>query len=202
MNNAYLIFGTFSLMTKAHLEMGLLIKRNYIFDNNDIFYIPAPKTYIEGYKKDIFHISDEKRVEILKNTVEPFGMKVSTVEIDGVVSGYTYDTVEYFKKQYDNVYICVGQDVLEDMINWEKGLELMKENSFIIYSRGEVKKNDYTYIRLLTLKDILVLDNQYNGYSSSLAKVKYYNKDFRSLMDIVVPETYIYLMEVYKNEQI
>lgn len=192
-----LIFGTFSLVTKAHLAMGLKAKEEY--PNAAICYVPAPMSYIKGWNKDIIAIDDNKRVELLKQAVTPFDFHVSTIEIDGEVSGYTYDTVEYFKKKkhFDEVIVTIGMDNVEKIIDWEKGLELAQENTFLIFTRG--MKFNVNALKLL--KEAKVIDfNEYSTFSSSVAKICYFNKDYFSLMEIVTPEVYMYLMEEYNDK--
>lgn len=191
-----LIFGTFSLFTKAHLAMG--IKAKELYPDATIYYVPAARSYIDGYNKDIIDIDDKKRIELLQQAIKPFGFRVSTAEIDNTVSGYTYDTVEYHKYWFGgskiDIIVSIGMDNVEHLIDWNKGVELARENNFLVFTRGE--KYNADALKLLKSAEVVNFE-EYAKYSSSAAKLAYFNKDYVSLMNIVVPNVYMYLTEEY-----
>lgn len=189
-----LIFGTFSLFTKAHLAMGLKAKE--AFPDASITYVPAAKHYIEGYNKDIIDIDDKTRIDLLEKAVKPYGFKVSRVEIDGETDGTTYATANYFKGHGIDVIVSIGMDNVENIIEWTNGVELAKNNEFLVFTRGKSFNSDaFKFLKKATV----VPFEEYEQYSSTAAKLAYYNKDYLKLMDIVVPEVYVYLMEEYNN---
>ena len=198
MKNVILVFGTFNPITKAHLELG--ITASNVIPNSDIYYIPTNINFMKDWKvidKDRL-FSDEIRIKLLKDTVEPFGFFVNTLEIDGIVDGRTYNTVKFFKNNfgYDNLYICCGYDKLEELEKWYKSDKLVSENKFLVFSRNNKSlyncKNEFIlkYLdRFIEIANKLDLQD----ISSTTVRYYYFNNEIDKLRDLVTEPVYNYL---------
>jgi nicotinate (nicotinamide) nucleotide adenylyltransferase len=136
---AVLIFGSFNPITKAHIDIGLQAQKQ--FPHSDIIYIPAKDTFLKNWK----HLDSENtldtstRLSLIIQSVQPYNFKVSTIELEGLVDGRTYNTVEYFKQTYANVIICMGADKLCELDKWYNNEKLVSENKFMITTRNNTK---------------------------------------------------------------
>lgn len=129
-----LIFGSFNPPTIAHVKMYDAVKE---FDADlDICYVLSNEKYYMGYKHSKSYTSMDIRMHLLSGAVAKPSL-YSTVEKDINPEGKTYLTVEHFKKHYTDVYICLGEDNLNDLHNWFNAENLVKENKFLIFTRGD-----------------------------------------------------------------
>lgn len=75
------------------------------------------------------------------------------------MSTKTYDVINHFKKIYpDNeYYIICGDDMYNQISEWYKGDEILKENKFIIFSRDNkniIYNDNIKYINIDGFEDI------------------------------------------------
>lgn len=137
MKIATLIIGTFNPVTNAHLKLGHIARKKDA--NSDIFFVPSKGSFIHNYKgyedKDI--LSDEIRIKLLREAVEPYGYNVMLEELNGTLDGRTYNTVNYVKNDlnYDIVNIVVGSDKKDEIAFWYRGNDLIKIANFIVVER-------------------------------------------------------------------
>lgn len=133
-----LLFGTFNPFTNAHLNIGVLAKEKY--PDYDIFYVPAKAHFMTSYKglSDSNIFPEEKRLECIRGAVSDFAdFDVSDIEIKGLVDGKSINTVDYFKKvlNYTDVVLCFGTDKVNELEDWYRGRELVRDNKFLIVTR-------------------------------------------------------------------
>lgn len=145
-----LIFGTFNPTTNAHINMAKVIHEKV--PAADIIYVPAKKRFLESWKGlGTEHIlQDKDRCSLLKEALEELTYAaVSTVEIDGLTDGKTYNTLRYFRETcgYSKLFLCFGTDKVAELERWYMGREMIAENSFLILTRDEALEavmTDYT----------------------------------------------------------
>jgi nicotinate (nicotinamide) nucleotide adenylyltransferase len=132
-----IIGGSFNPPTIAHLELANTVKNNV---NADIvLMIPTKASYMQKWKQyqnsDI--LSDDIRIKALM-AMENNWLKVELCELEGIVSGSSFDTIEYIKKKYhsNNVYFAIGSDKLEEIPRWYNSDGLLKRNKFIVVQRN------------------------------------------------------------------
>lgn len=123
--------GSFNPPHKMHKAIGeYLIKNDYV---DKVIYVPTTINY--KYKNNL--VSDAMRLKMLSLMLESnTNMEVSDYELRKGKS-YTYDTLKYFKKIYhsDQVYFICGADNISYVDKWKKGIELLKEQKFIVLKR-------------------------------------------------------------------
>lgn len=184
---AVLIGGTFNPFTNAHREMALAIRRAY--PEVTIVYVPSNLRYIAGWKdlpsEDVF--SGEGREEVIEKSIADIpGCLVSDMESSGALSGKSYDTVHYFKQQYDHVCLCIGYDKLEEFGKWYQVSELVDEiDQLFLFTRGKGLK-DCSSDYILSIQDkITEIDFDYPEVSSSLVRELYAQGDLEAIQELV-----------------
>lgn len=142
--SAILLFGTFNPVTNAHLELGR--RASAFVKEADVYYVPASGKFLRDWKmldeSSVF--SEEDRLFLLQRAVEPYGFFVSDLEVKGVVSGKTYDTITYFKTNYEyhEIYVVIGSDKLKEIGTWVKAKQLLSENNFLVFDRSGDKTEE------------------------------------------------------------
>lgn len=167
------IGGTFNPPTLAHID---LAKRAKTHVNADlVILVPTKSDYMKSWKKyqnsDIY--PDELRVETIKSC-ETEWLKIDTCEIDGVVSGKSYDTLQYIKNKYrtDDVYFAVGTDKLNEIPRWAKSTLFLSTEKFIVMQRNNddinsIIENNKKLKRYSSAFTICPADKKYQWFSST-----------------------------------
>lgn len=198
--NVILVFGTFNPVTCAHINLSHIAKKK--IENSDVYYVVSKSEFLSSWKKyDKNEImSDDDRLRLLKESIKDIkDVYVSDIEISGLVDGKTINTVSYFKNElsYENVYLIFGTDKLSEFHTWYKGMELIRDNKFLIIQRDdddfELKMTEYTnkYRDNFILLD---LDNEYKYISSTKVRNAYLSKDFDALINMVPAPVYNYFL--------
>lgn len=132
-----IIGGSFNPPTIAHLVLANITKT--MVNADLVLLIPARLSYMAEWKKyqnsDI--LSDDIRIQAL-TTLENDWMKIDRCELDGTVSGTSYDTLAYIKDKYhtQQVYFAIGSDKLEEIPRWYNSEQLLKDNKFVVIKRN------------------------------------------------------------------
>ena len=193
---AILLFGTFNPFTMAHLHMGLTLKSEY--SDADIIYVPSTDRFIEDWKKygeeDIFVA--EQRVKLIEDAIcDSLDFYVSRVEIDGISNGKTYNTVACIKEEYDEVYISMGMDKLEELSTWYRAEELVKENRFIMFTRNQQQFFLTDFIRPYADRFTVLEDRMgiYDGISATMVRDAYRENRLEEVKWMLPENVYLYL---------
>ena len=82
-------------------------------------------------------LSDDIRMQALES-LENEWLKIERCELDGNVSGTSYDTLNYIKNKYQTqrVYFAIGSDKLDEIPRWYNSEDLLRENKFIVIQRN------------------------------------------------------------------
>lgn len=194
-----LIFGTFNPITKAHINMAYLAKQK--FPKADITFIPSSEEYLRDYKKydkkDIF--SNDQRIEMINRAIDSKDkVMYSRCEMDWKVPGDTYSTVQYMKKFYKKVVICIGADNLNSLFLWDNAKKLIKQNKFLIIERNDIDYNE-NVLNILDKygKHFMFVKNQYGNISSTSIRNAFHNNRLDEVKDYLDKTTYNYLKGIY-----
>lgn len=172
--------GSFNPPHKMHLKMALeLLEKDYI---DKVIYVPTGSKYV--YKNNL--LPDKNRYEMLKLMIkDDERFLVSDFELKER-NVYTYETLEHFKKIYpdDVIYFVCGADNLSYVDKWMNGLELLKNNKFIVVRRDtddiDELLNKFNEYR----NNIIVSDVLPNELSSTLIREKIVNgEDVEAYLD-------------------
>ncbi|WP_373261885.1 nicotinate (nicotinamide) nucleotide adenylyltransferase [Hungatella hathewayi] len=132
-----IIGGSFNPPTNAHMMLAEITKKK--INASYVLFVPAKISYMMEWKKyqnsDI--LSDDIRMQALES-LENEWLKIERCELDGVVSGTSYETLNYIKNKYQTqwVYFAIGSDKLEEIPRWYNSEQLLKENKFIVIQRN------------------------------------------------------------------
>ena len=165
--------GTFNPPTLAHISLAEHIRNQLNADL--VVLIPSKTSYMKSWKKyqnsDIY--PEWLRLETIKSC-ETDWLKVDTCEMDGIVSGSSYDTVQYLKQKYEteDVYFAVGSDKLEEIPRWAKADLFLSTEKFIVMQRNndDIKQIIETNETLSAYKNSFIIcqtDETYQDFSST-----------------------------------
>lgn len=195
MKTAIIIGGSFNPITKAHLYLGHKCKE--LFPEADIIYIPTNMTYISHWKHQSLNkmFSNENRNKTLKNVFKNSPFILSEVESSGQLSGKTFETVEYFKKEYDEIYVVIGSDKLTEIEKWYRFTELIEDIRFILFSRNNQSFNELASDNLKQFQDrfIIVTNNELQTVSSTMIRSAYENNKLDEIKEYIPIEVYDFL---------
>lgn len=181
--------GSFNPPHKMHLRMAKELLNDDLLDK--IIYVPTGSKYI--YKNNL--VSDQDRYNMLKIMIKnDERLEVSDFELQ-TRNIYTYETLEYFKGIYldDEIYFILGTDNLAYVDKWKYGIELLKNNNFIVIRRStdDIEKILKKYIKYR--KNIVVSEVSESNISSTLIRDKIKNKE--NVLDFIDEDVYNYILE-------
>lgn len=186
-----IIGGTFNPPTLAHLELARRAKEKVNADY--VIFVPAKTSYLRNWKKyqnsDIY--DDKVRIQMIKSC-ETDWLKIDTCEIDEIVSGSSYDTIQYLKNKYHTkeIYFAVGSDKLEEIPRWKYSELLLTTEKFLVMKRNYdnieeiIKSND----TLKKYKDSFILcdsSEEYQTYSSTQVRKMIEENNIRKLQNYI-----------------
>ena len=135
------IAGTFNPLTNAHLALGKTAKEQ-LGEECQVLYIPAKSGFLKSWKHmaDDEIIADEIRCRMLEETVSDEGFLCDRCEVEGIVSGKTYDTLRYLSGKHGveakDVYFVCGTDKLPELSQWYCSEAMLYEFRFLIVQRN------------------------------------------------------------------
>ncbi|WP_129407878.1 nicotinate (nicotinamide) nucleotide adenylyltransferase [Marinitoga lauensis] len=96
---------------------------------------------IPPHKLDGNNIADyERRFKWCEKVFPTERFVVSDIEKNLPTPSYTYQTVKYIKKMYnENIYLLIGEDSLINFHTWYKWKELLDEITLVVYKRYSEK---------------------------------------------------------------
>lgn len=137
-NTFILVPGAFNPPTIAHIKIWEALLEKY--PNVSILYLPSRDEYITEWKEQVKPIPYLDRCNLLSDAITNLSdVAVCTIEKTDVITGKTYDVVNWFKEHYRNfdIVICLGEDKLKELSRWYNYEKLVSENRFIIMTRDK-----------------------------------------------------------------
>lgn len=131
-----LIFGSFNPIHKGHLFIGQTVLNRKLVDS--VRYVVAKQNPF----KDEYSVCFDDRM--LMTTLAMaysryLGYDMMSDAIESIANTTrTFDTLEAIKKAYgeDNEYVIIcGDDMYEQIPQWYKGEEILKQYKFVVFSR-------------------------------------------------------------------
>ena len=131
--------GTFNPIHLAHLYIAYEAKEELNLDKI-IFMVAGnpPK------KKESKEIDSKYRYNMVQKAIEGYeGFEISDYEIKKNGYSYTYETLQYLKKQEDNVevFFIAGADSLMAIEKWSNTDLVLNNCTFVAFNRGEYNKS-------------------------------------------------------------
>ena len=203
-----IVGGSFNPPTKAHLEMAKICKDRVKADL--VIFVPTKADYMKEWKKyqNTQIIDENKRVAALKSLEEDW-LRVDTCEIDGLVSGSSYETIQYIKDKYEtkSVYFGIGSDKLQEIPRWKNSEKLLSEERFLLLARDHenidsaIESNEELYMHRNAFIKCNNSESSY-GISSTLAREYLRNGSLHKLRGIVPYSVFVILTNDTTNGDI
>ncbi len=162
-------------------------------------------TYISPHKSAM-PTDSKHRLNMLKTAFEGVPeIELSDFEILKQGKSYTYQTVEYFRTQFDGeLYFIVGGDMLNDFKNWRYPERILSVCKLAVFSRDEFftdyeKESDYFLNRFNSSFTRL----NYIGKNASSTKIRVYNSFGLSLDGLTDSKVIDYIAKngLYKGDK-
>lgn len=162
-------------------------------------------TYLPPHKSSA-SAKAEHRLEMLRLAFKDFPkIEVSDYEIKKQGKSYTYQTVEYFKNNFDcELFFIVGGDMLKDFKTWRYPDRILNACTLVAFGRENIDCDvlkEQEYFNKQFGKSFLFMD--YTGKSFSSTEIRVYNSlglDIRELTDKNVCD-YIFLNKLYSGNE-
>lgn len=130
--------GTFNPIHLAHLYIAYEAKEQLNLDK--VIFMPAGNP---PHKKNTI-IDAKFRYEMVRKAIEGYeGFEINSYEIEKNGYSYTYETLQYLKKQEDNVevFFIAGADSLMAIEKWSNTDLVLNNCTFVAFNRGEYNKS-------------------------------------------------------------
>lgn len=130
--------GTFNPIHLAHLYIAYEAKEQLNLDK--VIFMPAGNP---PHKKNTI-INEKFRYEMVRKAIEGYeGFEINSYEIEKNGYSYTYETLQYLKKQDDNVevFFIAGADSLMAIEKWRNTDLVLNNCTFVAFNRGEYNKS-------------------------------------------------------------
>jgi len=126
--------GAFDPVHEGHIHAAKLAQKELALDK--VYFLPLD----QAVHKDQPHYSAEKRVELLRQTIQPYScMDICLADIERGGQSYAVDTIEYLQKQPDftgaDLYYIIGADAFAQIFSWKEPYRLLDLLKFIIVAR-------------------------------------------------------------------
>lgn len=130
--------GTFNPIHLAHLYIAYEAKNQ--LDLDKIIFIPAGSP---PHKQDEEILRASLRYNMVYEAIKNYeDFEISNYEIKKEGYSYTYETLEKFKEEDNELYFITGADCLMDIEKWNNPEDIFKLSKFIVFNRaGYSKKN-------------------------------------------------------------
>ena len=131
--------GTFNPIHLAHLYIAYEAKEELNLDK--IIFMVAGNP---PHKKESKIIDSKYRYNMVQKAIEGYeGFEISDYEIKKNGYSYTYETLQYLKKQDDNVevFFIAGADSVMAIEKWRNTDLVLNNCTFVAFNRGEYNKS-------------------------------------------------------------
>lgn len=130
--------GTFNPIHLAHLYIAYEAKEQLKLDT--IIFMPAGNP---PHKKDKNTIDSSYRYEMVKRAIEGYeGFEISNYEIEKQGLSYTYETLDYLKKDDIELFFIAGGDSLMDIEKWRNTGGVLEKCAFVVFNRGQFSREE------------------------------------------------------------
>lgn len=130
-----IIGGSFDPIHYAHLYIAYEAKEQLKLDK--VIFMPAG---IQPFKIENKVTDSDLRYNMVKIAIDSYeGFEVSLYEIEKEGISFTYQTLEYFKKNFDEeceIFFITGADCLMSIDKWKEVSKIFSLCTFVVFSRG------------------------------------------------------------------
>lgn len=189
-----IVGGTFNPIHLAHLYIAYEAKMQLGLDK--VIFMPAGSP---PHKENNKIVGASFRYKMVKEAIKSYeDFEISDYEIKKVGSSYTFETLEYFKDDDNELYFITGADCLLTIEKWNEPSKILNLSKFVVFNRGGYPREE-----LLEQKDriekkyntnIKILDIINLEISSSMIRDRIKNKE---RVDFFIPKEVSDI--IYKN---
>ena len=134
MNEKIIIFpGAFNPPHNTHINIAYACLEN-ITNVDRVIFVPVGDLYNKNYLEKAFHRYNMLGLICNENSK----LEVSDIEIKKQRQLFTYETLDYFSKEYKNknIYLLIGSDNLKEFDKWKMYEYILKKYKIIVVNRG------------------------------------------------------------------
>ena len=174
-----IIGGTFDPIHVAHIYIAETAKEK--LNLKKIIFMPAGSP---PHKANMRITEASLRFKMVKAAIEgKDGFEVSDYEIQKEGKSYTYETLQYYQKQVEEVYFITGADCLMDIEKWKNTDIIFKSSKLVVVTRPGFNENSLIEQKNKMKKkyngDIILL--QVEGKEMSSTEIRNYIKENKSV---------------------
>ena len=167
-----IFIGSFNPVTKAHLEICLKLKTKF----NKIVLVPVNRN-----NKEVININNRIKMLYILKSKYPF------LEVSKIMKKYAnlnYRIIDLLKKEYHDINIIMGSDLLEKFDKFDNYEYLLENYSFTIVPRDNYDVNKIIKDKFANYQNKFSIIDYHSNISSTLVK-EYLKekKDVKSLLD-------------------
>ncbi len=134
--------GSFDPIHIGHLITTLFVKEKRNLDK--IFFVPS---FISPLKQNHTKTNELHRLKMVELAIENVsGLFVSDFELKQKKISYTIDTINEFKKYYDEIELIIGYDNFLVFDKWHKPDEILSKAKVLVMKRQNELKNNINNI--------------------------------------------------------
>ena len=138
MSKIGILGGTFNPIHLAHLYIAYEAKSQLSLDK--IIFMPAGSP---PHKKDKEVLEASLRYNMVCEAIKNYeDFEISDYEIHKTGYSYTYETLEKFKSENNELYFITGADCLMDIEKWKKPEEIFKLSRLVVFNRPSYSKKN------------------------------------------------------------
>ncbi|MBP5683998.1 MAG: nicotinate-nicotinamide nucleotide adenylyltransferase [Bacilli bacterium] len=146
--------GSFNPITKAHLNIARHLYHKKIV--NKIIFVPT--------------VNNDKKLESLENRTNMINLVIDNkhLVVSDIMNNYSkfnYQVINELKKDYKDLYLIMGFDLIKKFKSFDNYLDLIKDNHIIVVNRDSTYKEMYKYIH-----------KEYNDYLNNFILIDYHSK--------------------------
>ncbi len=86
----------------------------------------------------------KKRLKMCELAFTDEKMEISTYEIEKKTKSYTYETLEYFHSDEDEIFFIMGGDSLGDIYKWKNPARIFELATIVVVGRFDYADSDFT----------------------------------------------------------
>ena len=149
-----LFVGSFNPITKAHINIARHLINKKVVDK--IIFLPV--------------INNDKKLESLNDRINMINLNIDNnrfivSDIMNNYSKFNYKVIDEIKKEYKDLYLIMGFDLMKKFKSFDNYLDLINDNHLIIVNRNSTYKEMYKYIH-----------KEYGDYLDKIILVDYHSK--------------------------
>jgi len=149
-----LFVGSFNPITKAHINIARHLYNKKVV--NKVIFLPV--------------VNNNKKLEELEDRIKMINLVIDNKHliVSDIMNNYSkfnYKVINEIKKEYNNLYLIMGFDLIKKFKSFDNYLDLIKNYHLIVINRNGTYKEMYKYIH-----------KEYSDYLSKFILIDYHSR--------------------------